>query len=108
MGYSFPAALGVKVAKPDKQAVVVCGDGSFQMAMNELSTCCAIGADVKIVMLRNNALGMVCEIQNKAYGGPYCVRLELRFPFRLLTQRPTCIGYWLRGDSNEDVSMPLR
>ena len=37
MGYALPAAVGAKVARPDRQTVVVCGDGSFQMAMNELA-----------------------------------------------------------------------
>lgn len=84
MGYSLPAALGVKVAHPDSQVVVVCGDGSFQMSLNELSTCGAIGADVKIVMLKNDALGMVCEIQNLAYGGPFGIRLDAPPDFGLL------------------------
>ena len=101
MGYSFPAALGVKVAQPEKQTVVVCGDGSFQMSLNELSTCGAIGADVKIVMLRNHALGMVCEIQNKSYGGPFGIKLECPPDFELLA-KAYGIGYGTAA-INEEV-----
>ncbi|MPM26793.1 Acetolactate synthase large subunit [bioreactor metagenome] len=76
MGYSLPAALGAKTAAPGRQTVVVCGDGSFQMSMNELATMKNIGADVKIVMIRNGVLGLVNEIQNKLYSGPFGVDLE--------------------------------
>ncbi|MCI2106421.1 MAG: biosynthetic-type acetolactate synthase large subunit [Intestinimonas sp.] len=75
MGYSLPAALGVKVAQPERQTVVVCGDGSFQMSMNELATLCAMGADVKIVILENGVLGLVNQIQHSSYSGPFGVAL---------------------------------
>ena len=64
MGYALPAAVGVKVAQPDRQTVVVCGDGSFQMAMNELSAIKYTNMDIKIVLFRNNVLGLVNQIQN--------------------------------------------
>ncbi|MDD6024615.1 MAG: biosynthetic-type acetolactate synthase large subunit [Oscillospiraceae bacterium] len=76
MGYSLPAALGAKVADPDRQTVVVCGDGSFQMFMNELSTLRNLNADVKIVMMQNDVLGLVNEIQHSSYSGPFGVALE--------------------------------
>lgn len=76
MGYSLPAALGAKVAAPDKQTVVVCGDGSFQMFENELSTLRNLGADVKLVMMENSVLGLVNEIQHSTYSGPFGVALD--------------------------------
>ena len=77
MGYALPAAVGAKVASPDRQTLVVCGDGSFQMSMNELAAVQQAGMDVKIVLMRNNTLGMVHEIQKKApYHGPYGVSLD--------------------------------
>ncbi len=76
MGYSLPAALGAKVADGDRQTVVVCGDGSFQMFMNELSTLRNLDADVKIIMMQNNVLGLVNEIQHSAYSGPFGVALD--------------------------------
>ncbi len=76
MGYSLPAALGVKTADPGRQTIVVCGDGSFQMSFNELATLKSQGSDVKIVMLENQVLGLVHEIQKTSYGGPYGVDLS--------------------------------
>ena len=66
MGYALPAAIGAKVAAPEKQTVVVCGDGSFQMAMNELSAIRCGDMDVKIVLFRNHMLGLVHQIQCSA------------------------------------------
>ena len=77
MGYALPAAVGVKVADPKRQTLVVCGDGSFQMSMNELAAIRCADMDVKIVLMRNNTLGMVHEIQKRApYRGPYGVSLD--------------------------------
>ena len=75
MGYSLPASLGVKTAVPDRQTVVVCGDGSFQMFENELATLKAMGTDVKIVMVHNGVLGLVHQIQYSSYSGPFGVDL---------------------------------
>lgn len=86
MGYSLPAALGAYVADPGQQSVVVCGDGSFQMFENELSTLRNLGANVKIVMMQNNVLGLVNEIQHSSYSGPYGVALEHSPDFALLAK----------------------
>ena len=67
MGYSIPAAMGAKVGCPDRQVVAVCGDGAFQMSMMELATMKQHGIDVKIVVLRNNVLGMVKQYQHFTY-----------------------------------------
>ena len=69
MGYSVPAAIGAKLAKPSRQIIAVCGDGSFQMMMPELSTIVQEGLAVKIIIMRNGVLGMVREIQDLKYGG---------------------------------------
>ena len=77
MGYALPAAIGVKVAQPEKQTVVICGDGSFQMAMNELASIACAGMDIKIVLFRNNVLGLVHQIQSTSpYHGPFGVALD--------------------------------
>ena len=77
MGYALPAAIGAKVAAPEKQTVVVCGDGSFQMAMNELAAVRAGGLNLKIVLFRNHTLGLVHQIQSSApYHGPFGVALD--------------------------------
>ena len=84
MGYSLPAALGVKAAEPDRQTVVVCGDGSFQMSLNELATLKSQGSDVKVVMLQNHVLGLVNEIQKSSYNGPFGVELTCEPDFEML------------------------
>ena len=77
MGYALPAGVGAKVAAPDRQTVVICGDGSFQMAMNELSAIVCGHMDVKIVLFQNQVLGLVNQIQNTApYHGAFGVALD--------------------------------
>ena len=77
MGYSLPAAIGAKIAAPEKQTVVICGDGSFQMAMNELSAIRCADMDVKIVLFRNHMLGLVRQIQCRPpYHGSFGVALD--------------------------------
>ncbi|MCI5954063.1 MAG: biosynthetic-type acetolactate synthase large subunit [Lachnospiraceae bacterium] len=73
MGYSIPAAMGAKTACPEKQVVAVCGDGSFQMSMMELATMRQHNIPVKIVVLKNNYLGMVREYQHYTYKDHYSV-----------------------------------
>lgn len=73
MGYSIPAAMGVKLACPEKQVIAVCGDGSFQMSMMELATMRQHNIPVKIIVLKNNYLGMVREFQHYNYKDHYSV-----------------------------------
>ncbi len=67
MGYSIPAAVGAKFARPTRDVVVVCGDGSFQMSMNELATISGNNLAIKIIIMRNHRLGMVRELQDNNY-----------------------------------------
>ena len=77
MGYAIPAAIGVKSAQRSRQVVAICGDGSSQMAMNELAAIVAHKMDVKILLLRNGVLGLVRQSQVQApYHGPYGVDLD--------------------------------
>ncbi len=73
MGYSIPAAMGAKLAAMDRQVIAVCGDGSFQMSMMELATIQQHHIPVKIVVLKNNYLGMVREYQHYTYKDHYSV-----------------------------------
>ena len=73
MGYSVPAALGAKLGAPDRQVVAVCGDGGFQMTMMELATMKQYKVPVKIVVLRNNVLGLVRQYQHFTYQDRYSV-----------------------------------
>ncbi|ATC97147.1 acetolactate synthase 3 large subunit [Pseudoalteromonas tunicata] len=69
MGFGLPAAMGVKLAFPDKESVCVTGDGSIQMNIQELSTCMQYGLAVKIISLNNRSLGMVRQWQDMIYSG---------------------------------------
>lgn len=69
MGYSLPAAIGAKMAAPERTVIAVCGDGSFQMAMAELATAVQHGVNVKVVIMTNGSLGMVRELQQNFYDG---------------------------------------
>ncbi len=73
MGYSIPAALGAKMAKPNRQVLVGIGDGAFQMAMPELGTMIQEKIDLKIIVYRNNTLGMVHEYQHHVLHNRYTV-----------------------------------
>ncbi len=73
MGYSVPAALGAKLGAPDRQVVAVCGDGGFQMTMMELATMQQYHVPVKIVVLRNNVLGLVRQYQHFTYQDRFSV-----------------------------------
>ena len=115
MGYSIPAAMGAKVAAPDRQVVAVCGDGSFQMSMMELATICQHQIPVKIVVLKNSVLGMVREYQHFTYkdnysmidlsGSPDLAQLSKAYgiPFLRLENMSECdkvIGEFLAEDSS--------
>ncbi|WP_110648574.1 acetolactate synthase 3 large subunit [Salinicola peritrichatus] len=67
MGFGFPAAMGVKLNFPQDDVVCFTGEGSFQMMMQELSTCKQFEVGVKIVNLNNQSLGMVRQWQDLNY-----------------------------------------
>lgn len=67
MGFGFPAAMGIKQNFPDDIVVCFTGEGSFQMMMQELSTCKQFGTGVKIINLNNGSLGMVRQWQDLNY-----------------------------------------
>lgn len=71
MGYGLPSAIGAKLGKPDVPVVVISGDGSFQMSMQELGTMKHYGTGVKIILFNNCRLGMVRELQLNKHGGRY-------------------------------------
>ncbi|WP_394248775.1 acetolactate synthase 3 large subunit [Vibrio profundi] len=69
MGFGLPAGMGVKFAQPDEEVVVVTGDGSIQMNIQELSTALQYNIPVKIINLNNRFLGMVKQWQDIVYQG---------------------------------------
>jgi acetolactate synthase-1/2/3 large subunit len=69
MGYGYPAALGAKVACPDKQVIDIDGDGSFLMNIQELATAHVEKIGAKAIILNNQHLGMVVQWEDKFYAG---------------------------------------
>jgi len=71
MGYGLPAGIGAKFAAPDRNVVVVSGDGSIQMNIQELGTAVQYNVDIKVIILNNYFLGMVRQWQERFYAERY-------------------------------------
>ena len=71
MGYGLPAGIGAHFAAPEREVVVISGDGSIQMNIQELSTAVQYQVPVKVVIMNNHYLGMVRQWQEKFYEERY-------------------------------------
>ena len=71
MGFALPAAIGAKIACPDKEVWVIAGDGGFQMTSSELSTVMQEKLNINIAVINNGFLGMVRQWQEFMYEGNY-------------------------------------
>ncbi|UOQ60492.1 acetolactate synthase large subunit [Leucobacter rhizosphaerae] len=71
MGYAVPAAMGAKVAEPDRVVWAIDGDGCFQMTNQELATCVVNNIPIKVAIINNSSLGMVRQWQTLIYDGRY-------------------------------------
>ena len=71
MGYGLPAAIGAKLANPDKEVVLITGDGSIMMNCQEFATMADNDIDVKVVIVHNSILGMVGQWQRLFYSHHY-------------------------------------
>ncbi|MFP4021196.1 MAG: biosynthetic-type acetolactate synthase large subunit [Halanaerobium sp.] len=83
MGYGFPAAIGAKLANPDRDVFALVGDGSFQMNIQELATAAKNHVAVKIIIFNNQYLGMVRQWQELFYDKRYsatCLRRQSNCP----------------------------
>ena len=69
MGYGLPAAMGAKVANPDRIVWAIDGDGCFQMTNQELATCTINNIPIKVAIINNSSLGMVRQWQTMFYNG---------------------------------------
>ncbi|GAA3750009.1 acetolactate synthase large subunit [Leifsonia bigeumensis] len=69
MGYGVPAAMGAKVANPDRTVWAIDGDGCFQMTNQELATCTINNIPIKVAIINNSSLGMVRQWQTLFYNG---------------------------------------
>ena len=71
MGYAIPAAMGAKVAEPDRLVWAIDGDGCFQMTNQELATCTINNIPIKVAIINNSSLGMVRQWQSLFYDGRF-------------------------------------
>ncbi len=76
LGYSFPTALGVKVARPDRPVVCIIGDGGFMFNSPELSTAVRYGINVVTIVLRDDSYGNVARDLDDMFDGTYATDLH--------------------------------
>jgi len=101
MGFGLPAAIGAKMARPEKEVWAVVGDGGFQMTAAELSTAAQEGVKVNVAIINNGYLGMVRQWQEFFYERRYAAT-PMRSPdFVKLAEAHGLVG--LRADNRPDV-----
>ncbi|MDN5768570.1 MAG: acetolactate synthase large subunit [Humibacillus sp.] len=111
MGFSVPAAMGAKVAEPERTVWAIDGDGCFQMTNQELATCVINHIPVKVAIINNSSLGMVRQWQTLFYGERYS-NTDLqpttsRVPdFVKLADAYGCVG--LRAETVEEVDEVIK
>jgi acetolactate synthase I/II/III large subunit len=101
MGYGFPAAMGVQVARPDATVIDIAGDGSIQMNIQELITVVDNHLPVKIAILNNTFLGMVRQWQQLFYDRRYSSTPMTAPDFVKLAEAYGAVG--LRATKPEEV-----
>ena len=107
MGYGLPAGIGAYFAAPDRPVVVVSGDGSIQMNIQELATAVQYKVPVKVVIMNNYYLGMVRQWQEKFYEGRYSHSYMDAMPnFVKLAEAYGAAGF--RVEKAKDLSKTLK
>ena len=113
MGYSVPAAMGAKVAEPDRVVWSIDGDGCFQMTNQELATCVINNIPIKVAIINNSSLGMVRQWQTLFYDGRHSHtdlntgHGTIRIPdFVKLAEAYGCLA--LRVEKEEDVDAAIQ
>jgi acetolactate synthase-1/2/3 large subunit len=86
MGFGLPAALGAALGRPDRDVVLFVGDGGIQMTIQELGTIFRTEANVKIVLLNNDFLGMVRQWQELFFDKRYASTIMINPNFQLIAQ----------------------
>ena len=106
MGFGFPAAMGIKLHYPNEEVVCVTGEGSIQMNIQELSTCKQYDLPVKVVILNNQALGMVKQWQDMNYEARHSHSYMDSLPdFEKLVESYGHVGLTVRKLSELDATM---
>ena len=113
MGFAVPAAMGAKVAQPERTVWAIDGDGCFQMTNQELATCVINKIPIKVAIINNSSLGMVRQWQTLFYNERYSntdlhtSHEQVRVPdFVKLAEAYGCMG--LRCDSAADVDATIK
>jgi acetolactate synthase-1/2/3 large subunit len=107
MGFGMPAALGIKLAKPEEEVVCITGEASIQMCIQELSTAMQYRLPIKIVNLNNGYMGMVRQWQEFFYEGRYAMSYFDALPdFVKLAESYGHVG--IRIDKPADVESALK
>jgi len=107
MGFSIPAAIGAKVAFPDREVWAIDGDGCFQMTAQELVTATVENIPIKVALLNNSYLGMVRQWQEMFYDERYSeVSLSSDVPdFKMWAESMGCVG--IRVDDPDEVDVAI-
>lgn len=107
MGFCLPAAVGAKLGAPDRDVIVVIGDGGFQMTMQELGTAAEQGLNLKIFILNNQRLGMVRQLQ-EYYCDKRYIAVDLRFnpDFTALAKIYGMEGYTVTTEEELEEILP--
>ena len=100
MGFGLPAAIGAKVAAPDRHVCLFVGDGGIQMTVQELGTIMQDGIGVKIILLNNNWLGNVRQWQELFFDGRYSFTRMMNPDYETLASAYgiTCVSLEDRAD----------
>ncbi|MGO4359460.1 acetolactate synthase large subunit [Terrabacter sp. RAF57] len=111
MGFSVPAAMGAKVAEPERTVWAIDGDGCFQMTNQELATCVINNIPIKVAIINNSSLGMVRQWQtlfyNERYSNTDLQPTTQRVPdFVKLADAYGCLG--LRAETPEEVDAVIK
>lgn len=103
MGYGFPAAIGAQVGCPDMPVFVICGDGGFQMTLQELAPAVEHKLPIKIVLLNNRYLGMVRQWQELFWNSRYSgVDISVQPDFKMLAEAYGAVGMRVNHPSEMD------
>ena len=106
MGFGVPAAIGAKIANPDKEVILFVGDGGFQMTNQELAILNIYKVPIKVVMLNNHSLGMVRQWQESFYEGRTSESVFDTLPdFQLMAQAYGIESY--KFDNPETIDQDL-
>lgn len=106
MGYGYGAAIGAKMAQPNRPVVHVTGDGSFHMNLNEMCTAVSYHLPIITVLMNNQVLGMVRQWQTVFYGGRYsCTDLHRQTDFVKLADAFGGKGYRCTNIAEFDAAM---